>query len=338
MRPLMRAFDSLKIVTTPRKRPTRRHSPPGWDFRELTDPALVDDPHRFYAVRDPVTGPVLRSTEVPAPGLLRDTYTYGTNFPLAHDINNTGHAIHTRVAADPVAGVARPVGTMLVLPGWGRRELHRESDVCVELARRGVETLMLTLPYHLERAVPGSFSGEFMISGDVVRTARCFQQIVAEARGLTPWLAARSPGLPVGILGISLGGILAHLAMTVERYDFGISMIAGGRSADVTWDSEVTRYIRQDLIRGGIGPELLRTVWAAACPTRFADRCVTRRILMLLGRFDEIVHVDRGEELWRALGRPEVRRYPTAHYSAFFRIGPMVEDIVSFVAATPRPA
>jgi pimeloyl-ACP methyl ester carboxylesterase len=328
--PFMRAFDRVKIVTTPRKRPRFRHRPPAFEFGELTRPEYLDDPGLFYSVRTPIAdlrpaGPV-RPVE---PGVEREHFTYPTNLPLGHEINNIGHAVHTRRTD------GRAVGSMIVLAGWARRDLDRELGVCLELARRGVETLILVLPYHLQRSIPGGFSGEFMVSGDLVRTARCFQQCVAEARGVLPWLRARTaPGLPVGILGISLGGILAHIAMCVERYDFGISMVSGGRSAGITWDSPVTHYIRQDMVKAGIGRSLLERVWAPASPVLFAHKTVTRPVMMLAGRYDEVVPARYAEELWVALGRPEIHWYPCAHYSAFFYIRPMLDRICDFIRRT----
>lgn len=322
---LMRGFDRLRIVTTPRRRPGARHRPEHYDFSEFTRPDWAGDPDRVYPDRGPLTDLVAGPAVDAGAGLIRRAVAYRSNLPLGDPADDTGRATLT-ARAD---GSAR--AGLVVLHGWGRRDLDREADLCRDFAAAGIDTVLMTLPYHLDRAVPGSWSGEYMVSGDVVRTLRCFQQTVAEARGLAGWMRARLPGRPVGILGISLGGILAHLAMTVEPFDFGISMISGGASAAITWESPVTHYIRQDLIAAGIDRRLLEHVWRAASPITFAAKVRTWPILMLVGRFDEVVPARHAEDLWEALGRPEIRRYPVAHYSAFFSFSRMTADIIDFV-------
>jgi hypothetical protein len=130
---------------------------------------------------------------------------------------------------------------------------------------------------------------------------------------------------------MSLGGIIGHLAMCVESFDAGVTILASGNSAGVTWDGRMTRYVRRDIERAGIDRAQLEKIWAVTNPTLLGRHTRTRNLLMMAGRFDEIVPPKFTVELWEALGRPPLRWYPCAHYSAFFFLGSMVDRAARFL-------
>jgi dienelactone hydrolase len=238
--------------------------------------------------------------------------------------NNTAYGYHLRL------GDGGPHPAFVILHGWGRKSLAVERwRIGLRLARRGIESLFLVMPFHLQRTPEGSWSGEFMISGDVVRTAESFQQTVAEVRSILPWLHERSSR--VGFLGMSLGGIIGHLAMCVERFDAGVTMLSSGNSAGVTWEGRMTHYVRRDIERAGINREQLEKIWSVTNPTLLARHHQTPRLMMMAGRYDEIVPPKFTLELWEALARPPLRWYPCAHYSSFFFLGSMVDEAAQFL-------
>jgi len=328
-----RLFDRFKIANGSGKRPTRPHAPERCELADLLRPEYLRDPGLFYDVASPVRDVRVLSRERLDGPFEAETIRFRSNFPLGPACNRTGYAVHTRLPAPRV-----PIASMIILPGWGRSHLAVEKRWALHFARAGIETLLVVLPFHMQRCPEGFWSGECMISGDVVRTARAFQQTVAEVRGLVPMLQRRTPR--VGIFGVSLGGILAHLAMTVHRFDFGVSMIAGGQAAGITWNGILTTYVRRDIQRAGIDLALLDRLWAAASPTRIARHNRTWPILMIAGKFDQVVPSRYAAELWEALGRPAIRWYPCAHYSAVFFLRSMLEEICRFVhevcAAGPK--
>ncbi|MBZ5515181.1 MAG: hypothetical protein LAN62_10160, partial [Acidobacteriia bacterium] len=170
--------------------------------------------------------------------------------------------------------------------------------------------------------------GEYMVSGDVVPTAESFQQTVAEVRAILPWLRQFTP--TVGFLGYSLGGIIGHLAMTVEAFPAGVTFLAGGNSAGVTWEGRMTRHVRADIERAGIDRARLEEIWAVTNPTLLARFNKTRNLLMMAGKYDEILPPKFTLELWEALGRPPLRWYPCAHYSAFFFLRSIISEAARF--------
>lgn len=321
MRPLMQSVDRLKMLLNSKK-PTVPHAPYTREMGHIMDPAFFEDPARFYFRPPRAEVRILREKKLWSCRLQEMAFRSPIETRWAE--NNTAYAYYLR------PDTSRRHPAFLVLHGWGRKSLWIElRRIGLRLARHGIASLFLVMPFHLRRAPPGSWSGEFMISGDVVRTAECFQQTVVEVRAILPWLRELCP--IVGFFGMSLGGIIGHLAMTVEPFDAGVTMLAGGNSAGVTWEGRMTRYVKADIERAGIDRAQLEKIWAVTNPTRLAPQNKVKNVLMMGGRFDEIVPAKFTLELWEALGRPPLQWYPCAHYSSFFFLGSIVDEAAEFL-------
>lgn len=322
LRPLMRAVDRFKLFLNDKK-PTVPHAPYTREMRHIMAPEFLEDPERFY-FRPPPAARVDVLSERRFGGCLLSEIAFPSPIETRWRENNTVYGYHLR------PDTLRRCPTFVVLHGWGRKSLRVELwRVGLGLARSGIESLFLVMPYHLRRAPPGSWSGEYMISGDVVRTAESFQQTVVEVRAILPWVREFAPA--VGILGFSLGGIIAHLAMTVVPFDVGVTALAAGNSAGVTWEGRLTRHVRADIERAGIDRAELEKIWSVTNPTLLARHHQVKNVLMMGGEYDEIVLPMFTLELWEALGRPPLEWYPCAHYSAFFFLGAMVKRAARFM-------
>jgi len=320
LQPLMRSIDRAKILLGAKK-PAHPHAPYTRDMRHLMDASFFDDPERFYFRPPRAEVQVLKEGRLRA--CLLQEISFRSPVETRWEENNTAYAYYLR------PDVVRRLPVFLILHGWGRKSLQIELwRIGLRLARCGIESLFLAMPFHLRRAPPGSWSGEYMISGDVVRTAECFQQTVAEVRAILPWLREFSSA--VGLFGMSLGGIIGHLAMTVERFDVGVTMLAGGNSAGVTWEGRMTRYVKADIERAGLSRPELEKIWAITNPTLLARHNQTKNLLMMAGKFDEIVLPKFTLELWDALGRPPLKWFPCAHYTSFFFLPRIVDEAARF--------
>jgi len=321
LRPLMRSIDRFKIFTSSKK-PTLPHSPYTRDMAHIISEKFLEDPELFYFRPAPASDVrVLNERMLRGRRLAEIAFPSPIQTPWAE--NNTCYGHHLRLDD------GKPHPAVIILHGWGRKSLTVEFwRVGLRLARHGIESLFLVMPFHLRRAPPGSWSGEYMISGDVVRTAESFQQTVVEVRAIRPWLRQFSP--TVGFLGFSLGGIIGHLAMTVEPFPAGITILASGNSAGVTWEGRMTRHVKADIQRAGIDHAQLEKIWAVTNPTLLARHNKVKNLLMMAGKFDEIVLPKFTLELWEALGRPPLKWYPCAHYSSFFFLGPIIDEAARF--------
>jgi len=321
--PFMRAFDRYKIKTGIPKRSLTPQALSTRDFSKYVDPGILEDPQSFYTLRPPITDVETDRVEMLNDGCARRYVSFPTNCPVGAAENQRGYAVVT----EPPEGVELIAG-MFVVPGYGRLHLEAEKHVCHAFAKAGIRTIIVVLPFHMLRAPWGSQSGEYFLGGDAIRTADCFRQAGSEVRGLMHMI----DDLPMkGILGVSLGGIIAHVLMTLHPFDFGISLIAGGRSAEIVWDGILTQDIRKEIEANGVDLDTLRRLWQMASPTLLARHVKTPRVLMLSAKFDQIIPVRYTEELWRTWGCPEIHWFPSAHYSVFFFIKEIERRIIDFV-------
>jgi len=328
LRPLMRWMDRFKVVLSS-KQPTVRHAPYTRDMRHIMSEEFLGDPELFYFRPAPASDVGILSERSLRHRRVREI-AFSSPIQTRWPENNICYGYHLQLGD----GKSHPA--FLILHGWGRKSLEVELwRVGLNLARHGIESLFLVMPFHLRRTPHGSWSGELMISGDVVRTAECFQQTVVEVCAILPWLGRFSPA--VGFLGMSLGGIIGHLAMTVEPFRVGVTMLASGNSAGVTWEGRMTTYVKADIERAGIDRSQLERIWAVTNPTLLARHNKVKNLLMMGGKYDEIVPPKFTLELWEALGRPALRWYPCAHYTSFFFLRSMVNEAARFFWGHVRP-
>src|SRR5437868_2923648 len=194
---------------------------------------------------------------------------------------------------------------LLVLPGIWRQDRWFEDRFCRGLAGQGVSAALMSLPFHWERALRGTPSGGCFLSGDPLWTAAAFRQAVVDSRAALSLLRRR--GAPVGVVGLSLGGVLAHILMALAPVDLGVSVIAGGDVAGIVWESPLTQAYRRAMEARGMTRSKLAALWAAGNPTSYAGRSQAHRLLMLNARYDLLLPRKFTEELWQTHGQPPIR-------------------------------
>ena len=204
------------------------------------------------------------------------------------------------------------IATVFLHP-WTSKSLVVELLMCRYFARQGVDSIMLVLPYHMERSPNGSFSGEYTLRGDPSMVPGRFVQAVSETRVLCSHL--RKEYERVGIIGISLGGLVAHMGMTVEPFDFGISLLSGGPLSEVFDRGIFTKRFRSLLARSGVSFAELAEHWSVTDPVTWGHCNRVKKLLMINALYDQVVPPDLTLKLWKAFGSPEIAWYPSAHFT-----------------------
>ncbi len=178
---------------------------------------------------------------------------------------------------------------------------------CTALATRGIPALWFKLPYYAERGLPG---GTRAVAADPKLFAQALAQGVQDVRRAVDVLASRGEVAPghIGIMGVSMGGILAAAAAEQEpRISRAVLLLAGGDVLSIIHHARETRPLSEMLRRlppsnraevekaiGQVDPLL-----NAAALRRRADQ---GRVLMMNAAEDEVVPRACTEKLAAALG------------------------------------
>jgi dienelactone hydrolase len=294
--------------------------------RDCLDPRCLEDPDRLYPA-PPALQPEFWETIDQAHGVEVERLAFASHAPFGIPANDRVPVRFYRPAGRP------PVASLLVLHGIWRQDQDFEDRLCRDLARHGVSCALLSLPFHWERAPAGSASGAYFMSGNPVWTSAAFRQALIDGRAVLGLLRGR--GVPVGVLGFSLGGIIAHILMALERVDFGISTFAGGNTAGIVWEGVLTRPYRRAMEQCGVTLDRLSALWASGNPTLYAHR-KPGRLLMLNAMYDLCVPPRYTHELWQALGQPPIRWLPAGHITGFFFRPTIVAEVLAALGL-PRP-
>lgn len=317
----MQAIDRVYFRVCPFR--IREHQKPDtYDFSYLTRKEYLENPELFYT--KPGRIPDFSLTKVSD---IHGSEIFDVRFPspvqTKHAEDNTAYGLYFKISGE------KDFVSVILLHGWGRRNLWPEKKFALILAKHSMNCFILKLPFHFERAPKGTLSGEYALTGDISRTVEGTRQLVIEVRTISSWLKKQAE--KVVIIGMSLGGMMAHLAMAVESFDAGITLLAGGNNAGIIWEGIATKSVKDDLIKAGINREQANHIYQITNPSIMAKHNKTKNLLMINGLYDEAVPVKFTLELWEALGRPKIRWYPCAHASMVFFAKSVINDIIQFI-------
>lgn len=290
------------------------------------DPAYLEDPGRFYRGRK-----ALPDVSIEPAGRSRDAEILRFRFPTLHplEFEETNVAIGRLYLSrrDPLGPV------VLISHGWAHRTPKTIEHLYVRpFVKAGFSVCFVSHPFHLERTPRGSYSGELVVSADVVLTVEAFRQGVIDLLGAAEWLRARGHR-QIGVLGYSLGGYLAGI-MGAIRDDWAFVVMGGNGDTPVSpiLDTPLGQNIREDLAACGmLDRALLTRAWTIISPGAFRPRVPRERILMVAGRYDQIMLPASVRRLWIAWGRPELHWLRRSHYTLLATNGGLLGHAIPFM-------
>lgn len=214
---------------------------------------------------------------------------------------------------------ARPA--VLLLPAiWGNRVIERFAQ---HLVSKGFACLQFSSQGYLDRLRGQSRmkidSLAEMIRRHVIETGQAFQ-----------WLSMQPEIDPdrIGILGISIGAIIATLFAETDGHIQAASYLLGGGNLPdimVAPKGYVKGRLRKRIMsENGMSEaefkhEAIRA-FKPVDPLTYAGRIDPDRILMVNGRLDQVIPYRNAKQLWNALGQPDWVVLPAGHYTASFFI------------------
>lgn len=205
------------------------------------------------------------------------------------------------------AGMGRP---NLDLAAFRARWLHEDLGLNVALP-----VLPLHGPRRRDLPMRASFPGE-----DVLDNVHGAAQSAWDVRRLLSWIRAETPGMPVGLSGLSLGGYVSSLVASLD--DDLACAILGVPAVDIT-----------DLIEHHAGPrpgdahrrviERAKEIAPVVSPLALEPRVPPAGRFVYAGLADRLVHPRRQVlRLWEHWGRPDIEWYPGGH-TGFSRSRPV---------------
>jgi hypothetical protein len=289
----------------------------------ITGP-LRDAPRRFFAFLDRPPDTLVSETRYRR--RLRDGMVigrrfaghyrpYGVDVPAdsAADAIMVEHWMHERTP---------PRATVLALHGFsmGQPRIDAFALFAAHWYRRGLDVALLTLPYHGARTPKTSrFSGQHFAGADPTAFNEAVRRAVYDVYVLRGWLRDVT-GLPVGLLGLSLGGYLcALIAGLCDDLDFVMPMVPPVCIGDLAW-----RFFQRSRRRqSGTAPAYtcaeLREIYRVHSPLTFPLRVPAERVLIIAGRGDRIVPPEHPHALWRHWGEPRIHWFSGSHLAPFGR-------------------
>jgi predicted alpha/beta hydrolase family esterase len=222
-------------------------------------------------------------------------------------------------------------GTAILVPPWKVPALAAVGGWARLLARQGLDVWTLVPPRHLDRAAPGTRSGEAFVSPDLEALAGALEQLVLEVRLLVA--LARARGGEVVLVGLSLGALGAALAATAPEAPDAAALVAPPADlATVLAATGIGRRYAALAARAGV-PLPPQDALAPMLAAFRADarRPTARRTFLAAGREDRIAPAADAIALARAWG-VEPRLYDRGHLTLLFACRAVRRDLARFLA------
>jgi hypothetical protein len=256
--------------------------------------------------------------ELGAPSIYRGSEARHLTFPSAYrtewEANNTVHGL-LMVPTD--AGGEMPL--VILLHGLGVRDHVLEESIAHRLNDKGIAALVVSLPYHIERTPEGYRSGALTLTPDPDSWRATFRQAVSDVRRAVDWAEEQASidSGKIGVLGVSLGAIIASIDASVEpRIRYAALLLGGGDVAHIIWHSSITITTRDALRRRGWTEDSLRQELADVEPLNYVTAELGERTFLIGALFDTVVPAADTAKLHQTLGSPPMLWLETNHYGA----------------------
>ncbi|MDD5590378.1 MAG: alpha/beta hydrolase [Dehalococcoidales bacterium] len=230
----------------------------------------------------------------------------------------------------------RPYGNNLPLAilvhGLGDRSVIPMKLLARELADQGIASFILYLITHSSRTLPV----DRPLSDD--EWFENYRTSVIDVRHVLDWMETREEVAKgkAGIVGLSFGGFISAIAMGIDhRINSGVLIISGGNLEKIgmrsrvlsrKWDfhrSEAEFATQQQRYHRYLD-EVVEKGWEQVAPPErsflvdamtYAHYLRNRPLLMINGRWDEIIPKEATLDFWESAGRPPITWFPSGHSS-----------------------
>lgn len=230
----------------------------------------------------------------------------------------------------------KPLPCVLILHYWGATDLKLESQMARGLARKGIASAIMTLPYHLDRTPKGFRSGALAVTPDLNRLKRTLVQAVQDARRSLDVLATRHEIDPqqFGLAGTSLGAITGSLVLGVEpRIQHAALLLGGADLAKIIWFSSRVVNTREALRRDGYTEDSVREALTSVEPLRYLGQRPHGSPLVVIADYDTVIPEAASMALVQALPQSKVVHLSTGHFGGVLVQNQLLEVVGGYFEA-----
>ncbi len=226
-----------------------------------------------------------------------------------------------------------PVPVVLIAHYWGAQDLRAETNLATELCRRNIAAAIITLPYHLKRTPPGHRSGELAITADIAALRQTTLQSVLDIRRSVDFLQSRAEfkKTPMGLAGISLGGVVGATAFAVEpRITHVTFLVAGLDLAQIIWKSSRLVQAREGLRTRGYSERRLREELRDVEASELLPRDPPGTAFLVTGKYDTVIPEGSSLALAHAFPDSTILNLDTGHYGGVFVQRRLIRESADF--------
>ncbi len=225
--------------------------------------------------------------------------------------------VHARMWRHPKG---KSLGRVIAIHGWfmGDQRLNALALAPGFFFRLGLDVILYELPYHGRRA-PGEHGTSQMLfpSSHLVRTNEAMAQAIYDLRSLALWLASEDD-LPIGVVGVSLGGYTAALWASLDLLSFAIPIVPLVSMGEMAWRMlQATCSEYADLpfcaLLTSVTEKEIDEAYAIHCPLSYQPKVRTDRRMIIAGLGDSIVPSNQPYSLWEHWEKPCIHWFDGQH-------------------------
>lgn len=290
--------------------------------RPYVDPVLQASPRRFFDFLDASgTVPVARTFEERAvPGGRVAVREIATAYAPWHASPSwPAWPENARIPFEHWQHDGAPRAVVIALHGFtmGRPWIDGRVLMTSQWFARGYDVVMPVLPFHGVRAPrTARYSGEAFGSWDVRRLNEAVREAIHDVEIVRRWLAAETR-VPIGLLGLSLGGYLTALLAGL-RGDLAFAVPVAAPSS-LAWLPHRLFGLAASTVRPPVAADALEAAYRVHCPLSFPLAIPKERALIVGGLGDGLVPREQVEALWRHWREPALYWFSGGHSTPFGR-------------------
>lgn len=289
-------------------------------LEELLSGKTLTDPYKYFANAGVVPEPAFTKS-VQRIGYELKYFKFRSLIESPHEVNNTVHGRLYEINGNPGAP------TVVLLHGWRMGSYHFFDYYCRLLVRAGFNAVLVDMPYHMKRRVPHSFHGEFTVNEDVALTFLVVRQSVVDVQCAINWIKSRGAPL-VGVVGMSLGGMLTGLVGCVEpAVDFMMLIAPPVDMYDFFTQSPLGNLLQDQNPKLFEEIDLYKDAFDKISLLNLKPQMPPAKIFLAKAEYDGMVNPEKLEELWHKWERPYMERYRHGHLSVLLLNPEMNRDM-----------